>query len=145
MQKRKVKINILDFVIFAAIACSVVALFFHDTINEVFQQPEITSVEIAVVADDLPDDSSSILVAGKNAVLKSKDANGTDLAVSLKSVKTDSKGNTTFTVVCSGYKKLGRYYAENGEKLGINGDYVISFGDVSLDCVLDSVYIRGDR
>ena len=142
MQKRKIKINILDIAIVVAVICSVAALFFHDTITEVFEQPEITPIEISVVADDLPDDSASILVAGKTSALKIKDGDGTKMDTSLKSVKTDSDGNTTFTVVCSGYKKLGRYYTENGEKLNVNGEYVLSFESVALDCVLESVKVR---
>ncbi len=142
MNKRKVKVNVLDFAILAAIVCSIAALIFHDTINEVFEKPEITSVEISVVADSLPDDAFSILVAGKSAVLKIKDGNGADIETSLKSVKTDSKGNTTFVVVCSGYRKLGRYYTETGEKLNVNGDYVLKFDTATLDCVIDSVKVR---
>ncbi len=145
MQKRKVKVNVLDFAIFIAILCSVAALIFHDTIDEIFEQPEITKIEISVVADSLPDDASSILVAGKSVILKMKDNDGTDIETTLKSVKTDSKGDTTFTVTCSGYKKLGRYYIENGEKLNINGNYVLDFGDIKLDCVLDSVLTPSDR
>ena len=142
MQKRKMKINILDFAIFVAIACSVAALLFHDVINDFFQQPEITSIEMTLVTDTLPDDSASILIAGKSAILKAKDGNGTDLEISLKSVKTDSKGNTTFTMSCSGYKKLGRCYAENGEKFNVNGKYILNFGSVSLECVLNSADVR---
>ncbi len=141
MQKRKIKINILDVAIFLAIICSVAALFFRDTITEVFEQPEIATVEISLVAEKLPEDSSSFLVAGKEAVVKYSDGDGTKINANLKSVKTDSEGKTTFTVVCSGYKKLGRYYTESGEKLNINGDYVLNFGTVSLDCTLDSVEI----
>ncbi len=130
------KINVLDIAIFVAIICSVAALFFRDTVTEIFEQPEIATVEISVLADTLPEDSSSFLVAGKEAVLKYSDGDGSKINVTLKSVKTDSKGNTTFTVVCSGYKKLGRYYTEGGEKLNINGEYALNFGTVSLDCTL---------
>lgn len=141
MQKRKMKINVLDVAIFAAIICSVAALFFRDTVAEVFEQPEITTVEISVVAESLPEDSSSFLIAGKDAVLKYSNGDGSKINTTLKSVKTDSDGNTTFTVVCSGYKRLGRFYTADGEKLNLNGEYVLNFGTVSLDCTLDSVEI----
>lgn len=141
MQKRKMKINVLDIAIVVAIICSVTAIFFSDMVTEVFEQPEISTVEISVVVEKLPEDSSSFLVAGKEAVLKYSDGEGTKINVNLKSVKTDSEGKTTFTVVCAGYKKLGRYYTESGEKLNVNGDYFLNFDSVSLDCTLDSVKI----
>ena len=38
MEKRKFKINILDFVIFVVILCSVAVLVFRDTVNEFFYE-----------------------------------------------------------------------------------------------------------
>ena len=39
------------------------------------------------------------------------------------------------------HENLQLHYIDSGEKLIVNGEYMLDFGDVSLDCVLDSVQL----
>lgn len=142
MQKRKLKINILDVAIFVAIICSVAALIFRDTISDVFSKPEIAALEIAVVVENLPEDRVALFKEGGEVVLEPESDSAVQITAKIKSCKREASGRATVVLACSGYKRLGRYYTESGEKLTLNGPYRTVSGDSSFKSTLETVNIK---
>lgn len=148
MEKRKFKINILDFVIFIVILCSVAVLVFRDTVNEVFTKPETTVLEVTLFVDG--EDNCALI----------RDSLEND-AVFIVDVKTELQVNTSLekfvvspgsltvpqrgelTVKISGYKRLGRFYTENGTRLIADSECAVIIGETNVACKLISVAIGG--
>lgn len=148
MEKRKFKINILDFVIFVVILCSVAVLVFRDTVNEVFTKPEITTLEVSVFIDGADVCALAGESAGKDVVfitdVKNElqcNANIKAFQAALGSLTVPQKGEVSIRL--SGYKRLGRFYTEDGTRLYIDSECAIIIGDNTIVGSLVSVGIDG--
>lgn len=137
MQKRKLKLNILDVTLVILVICATVALIFRDTVNDALTKPEIILLEVTVTSDK-NENSEAILSVGNLVTLE---ANAHLQAVVSKSLPGDNSVNAVLT--CNGYKKLGRYYTENGDLLSPGTEFAVSIGDVFAVCRVESAEITG--
>lgn len=148
MEKRKFKINILDFVIFVVILCSVAVLVFRDTVNEVFTKPETTTLEItffvegegecALIRESLGEET--VFIPGEKSEIQ-VNANLTSFNAALGSLTVPQKGDVSITI--NGYKRLGRYYTEDGTRIYIDSECAIFIGESRIVGSLISVGING--
>ncbi|MBR5285602.1 MAG: hypothetical protein IKU30_01770 [Clostridia bacterium] len=148
MEKRKFKINILDIVIFVVILCSVAILVFRDTVNEIFTKPEITTLEIAVFVNGEENCSAVSALLDKNAVFVPDNKN--DFTVNVKVVEfnaasdlhTDAKKGEV-KIQLSGYKRLGRFYTEDGTRIHTDTECAIVINNGKINGTLLTVGISG--
>ncbi len=134
MQKRKLKLNILDVVIVVVILCSVSVLVFHDTINEVFGKPEISPLTVSVSPEG--EDAKSAFVLGASVTLEFE---STKLQTVVVSSEFQENGEISVNLSLNGYKKLGRYYSENGNLILSGTACVIQAGDKEFSAILGDV------
>ncbi|MBQ9848073.1 MAG: hypothetical protein IJO64_03325 [Clostridia bacterium] len=141
MQKRKFKLNILDIAIFVAVICAIATLVFRDTIHEAFSEPEIGTLSLTAHASNA-DESLKAEFENQTAEFFVNNGNGGTISVPI--TKLELSGETNGAVIsftCRGYKKLGRFYTENGERLSIEGECKFTVGEKTLSCVIDSVSV----
>ncbi len=143
MHKRKFKLNILDLAIVIALICSVGALFFRDSINEAFGHPQMASLEMTFVAGDATEENITGLVTNSELTLQLDSSDPeSKVYLNLHSLKNDQDGNTTITVVCTGYSRLGRFYSENDEKINLNTTYTLTAGDANVEGMFKVIEIK---
>lgn len=148
MEKRKFKLNILDFVIFVVILCSVAVLVFRDTVNEFFTEPEMTTLQITFFVDG--EDNMELIGSslGADAMLVHDTENEIQIAATVKSLKV-APGSLTVpqkgdvTVCITGYKRLGRFYTEGGERLYADEECILIIGETSIEGKVLSVGLNG--
>ena len=134
MEKRKFKINILDFVIFVVILCSVAVLVFRDTINEVFTKPEISVVEVTFKVDG-PDNLSIVRNAFMETVVffpdtkeeLSSDASFSEFKAEPGSLTVPMAADVSIKI--SGYKRLGRFYTYDGTRIYLDNECAVVIGE----------------
>lgn len=136
MQKRKLKLNVLDVTIVILIICAIAALAFRETIGDLFSKPEIAVIEVTVIADRADGATDGVLSVGNTVTISSKTqlqavVSGTDVT------ETEIKAVLT----CNGYEKHGRFYTENGDLLDIGVRYSVRFGEATAICSLTAVEI----
>lgn len=141
MQKRKVKLNILDIAIFAVIICSVLVLIFRDTIGEFFGKPEIAALEVHVTSVSADNNVNDLFAVG-STVTFTPQRGGKQVQAVVTSATKSFDGKAEFTLSCNGYQRLGRFYTENGEQLSQGGECSLSFGASTLDCRLQTAGIQ---
>lgn len=141
MQKRKFKVNVLDVTIIIVVICAFAALFFHDTLGDIFGRPEIVELEVTVTADNSDPNAATMLATG-NVVTFESVSSGNSLHAVVTSVKTED--NTVKAVLkINGYEKLGRLYTQNGDVLGEGTDYACYLGEGRLPCKVSFAGILG--
>lgn len=148
MEKRKFKINILDFVIFVVILCSVAVLVFRDTVNEFFTKPEITTVEVTFFvngADECAVINGSI---DKTVIFVPDIKNDFQTNATVAELKAASDLHQTVQrgeakIRFSGYKRLGRFYAEDGTRIYTDSECAIVVGSRRIVGTTLSVEISG--
>ncbi len=148
MEKRRFKLNILDFVIFVVILCSVAVLVFRDTVNEIFTEPEMTTLEVTFFVDGADKIESIRSAVGAEAFFVPDAENDTQVAASVSGIKI-APGSLTvpqkgdITVRISGYKRLGRYYTENGIRIYTDTECIFGVGESHIEGKIISVGISG--
>lgn len=143
MHKRKFKINILDLAIVVALICSVAALVFRDNITETFGHPQMASLQMTFVAGDATEENITGLVTNSELSVQLDSADPeSKVYVKLNSLKTDNEGNTSITVVCTGYSRLGRFYSESNEKINLNTTYTLTAGDANVEGMFKVIEIK---
>ena len=137
MEKRKLKFNILDIAILVAIICSVAVLIFRDVIHDAFGEPEI--VELAITLD-LGETNIDEFGFDENEAVEIflDEGDGATVLVSVNRIDENS-----LDVVCKGYKKLGRFYTENGDLISIASVCEMQKNDGKIQCEVESVEING--
>jgi len=132
MMKRKFKINILDIAIVVAIVCSVATVMFRDTISEAFGKPEITTLEMTFAVPEDSEEGIDHLATTAELYLQLDSESEETVKVTLQSMKQDASGGATVTVTCMGYRRLGRFYSEDNQKIEINREYAILASDAQI-------------
>ncbi len=135
MEKRKLKLNVLDFAIFAVIICAVAVLIFRDVIHDAVGKPEI--VELCVTVE-LNDKVPATLENAESTTLNldiDSDSNS-DVTVLVDDVM-----YKTAVVRFNGFKRLGRYYSESGDLIKPTEACSISFDEAYYDATVKSVEI----
>lgn len=148
MEKRKFKINILDIVIFVVILCSVAVLVFRDTVNEIFTKPEITTLEISIFVNGEEECAAVSTLLDKNVVFVPDNKN--DFTVNAKVVEfkaasdlhTEAKKGEV-KIQLSGYKRLGRFYTEDGTRIYTDTECAFVVGEEKINGNLQNVGISG--
>lgn len=131
LKKHKLKINILDLVIFVVILCVVAVIIFRDTISEFFGAPQDITVKCSVTVMEVPFDESLLFGTGNNLKITAS-GHSVEAAISGRNTVNSEKKDCydiTVTVISDGYKKFGSFYTESGMKLSNGNRYEISIGD----------------
>lgn len=149
MQKRKFKLNIIDIVIFIVVVCSVAIIAFRDTINEALTKPEMENVRVTVSIYGSVNVERLSDSKGKTVVYQPNTEN--DLAFEMTIFAVDIKENAyaapnhvEITLECSGYKKFGRFYTENGDRVYVNTECAFTYGDVRIPGDVVSAELSGN-
>lgn len=136
MQQRKLRLNILDIAIFVAVICAIATLVFRDTIHEAFSDPEIVTLSVTVRVNNA-DESLKTEFEKKNADFS---LNGRVVEVPISKTEISTVTNeASILFTCRGYKKLGRFYAENGDRLKLGNECRLTVGDKTVSCVIEEV------
>ena len=144
MEKRKLKLNILDIAIVVIIICSAAVLMFRDTINEFFSEPEMATINVTFFVDGEDSVILSQNALGKTVTFVVDDENEFSIEGRVISVKA-APGSLTVpkqaevTVSIVGYKKLGRHFTESGERIYINSECAFVNGETTVEGVVVSV------
>ncbi len=134
MEKRRLKLNVLDITIIAVLICAVVALVFRGTVKESFDKPELLTLRVTI-ATDLENEATTEIFKLYNTVYV--DGN-TQLQSAV--VSTEEQENQLVAVLeCKGYKKLGRFYTEHGDLLSNVSECTVQYGDMRVRCNIQSV------
>ena len=148
MEKRKFKINILDFVIFVVILCSVAILVFRDTVNEVFIKPEATVVEITLSVDGTEQTAAIRSAMNEDVVFIPDVKKESELAARFTRFNaapglSEAPQSVEVSIKVSGYKRLGRFYTEDGTRLYSDTECAVIIGDVRVVGRLLTVEVIG--
>lgn len=141
MQRRKLKLNIVDIAIVVIIICSLSVIAFRDTIGDFFGKPDIMPIEIEFSGQISDENAKSSFAVGKTVGLTSN--SGVNLQMIITGVTFDENGTATIKTSLNGYEKLGRFYAENGDLLDIEGEFSMSANQHDLQCKLKNVEFVG--
>ena len=148
MEKRKFKINILDIVIFVVILCSVAVLVFRDTVNEIFAKPVITTVEITVFVNGEEECAAVSSLLDNNVVFVPDNKNDFTLNAKVVEFKAVSDIHTEakkgeVKIQLSGYKRLGRFYTEDGTRIYTGTECAFVVGEEKINGNLLNIGISG--
>lgn len=141
MKKQKFKVNILDVAIIAVIICSVSVLIFKDWINEFFEEPSITEVNMIVTVSNPDPSAVSLLTVGMTTETVDKYNSETKINGFVDGVEYSENGTLRLIFACDGYERFGRIYSQNGTLLKIGGEYVLTLSENNMECKVDIVQI----
>ncbi len=134
MEKRKLKLNVLDITIIAVLICAVVALVFRGTVKEAFDKAEMVSLKVVVATDNENVATDEIFKLYNTVYI---DGN-TQLQCAVVS-SNENENETVVVLECKGYKKLGRFYTEHGDLLSNVPECTVQYGDMRVRCAIQSV------
>ena len=140
MQKRKYKLNALDIAIFIVIICSVFVIMFRDSISGFLGTNEISMIDITLAIEN-DSASQNVLISTGESVIFEPEAS-TDIkadALVKKAPETNENSNTEFVITCTGYKKFGRFFTENGDRISIGSDCKINIDETEMTCKVVTV------
>ncbi len=142
MQKRKYKLNALDIAIFIVVLCSVAVIMFRDSISGFLGTTEISMIDITLTIENDSSSQSALISTGKPVVFEPESS--TDIkadALVKKSIESTESENsaTEFVITCTGYKKFGRFYTENGDRISIGEASKITIDETDITCKVVSV------
>lgn len=143
MQKRKLKLNIIDIAIVVIVLCSITVIAFRDTIGEFFGKPDIAEVEMFFNADMTDEAKKACFIIGTTVDVTSN--SGVNVRMIITKVEHDENGFAGIKASLNGYKKMGRFYAENGDLLEVNSVFEFSANGQKLSCELQNVGFKGDK
>ncbi len=136
MQKKK--FNILDLAICLVLICSVCLIIFRDTVSEIFEEPQMVTLEVTV--EFRGEDTIKRIGETKSATVEFEPENGGGNVIVMNiGEMTILPGSVTVPeyakveLTCVGYKKLGRYYTENGERIYVNTDSAFTLDGVRTE------------
>lgn len=138
MQKRKLKFNILDLAIIVVVICSVAVLAFRDTISEIFEEPQMVTLEVTVDINGAETVRNALSSKEKTVMFEPESGEETVFEMYVKEIEI-LPGSVTVperarvTLTCVGYSKLGRYYTENGERIYTNTDCAYILSDIRTE------------
>jgi len=133
VQKRTFKFNILDVVILIVVICSVAVLVFRDTINEVFEEPTMVTLEVSVNVNGEDNVDKVLDVLSQAVIFEPRSNEGIAFRVNFANINVvpipnGSPNEAEVKFVCIGYKKLGRYYTKSGERIYNNTECAFIIG-----------------
>lgn len=137
MEKRKLKVNVIDIAIIVAILCSITVIVFRDVIHDAFGTPEIVELNVTVDTGEMLVEEFG-LEQDDAVVLILDSGNGASISMTAESIEENA-----LTLVCNGYKKLGRFYTESGELIGLGSECEYESGETSYSFTVKTVDIKG--
>lgn len=145
MEKRKLKLNILDVAIVVVIICSLAVLVFNDTVHEAFGEPVIQDIDVTLVFGSELSAEHMLLPTDSEVLISLSPESGADVSALVSRIaaveKIDGNEVRTMTVRLKGYKKLGRFYTESGKLVALNGTYTVAINESSYSCNIKNVAI----
>lgn len=135
MTKHRLRINILDVLIFAVIICVIASLVFRDTIIEFFGEPEIIPISYSVTVSEVSRDYSALFSTGAEVTVSVGTVYAETTLVSKSASASAKDGCYDITIVLSGYgyKKLGKYYTSDGIRLSDGERYRVTIFDTVFE------------
>ena len=134
MERRKLKLNVLDVTIIALLICAVVALVFRGTVKELFDKPENVKLNLVLVTDKTNPDAIEMF-ALHNTVYVDGNTQLQSAVIETEETETD----LVVTLECKGYKKLGRFYTEHGDLLSGVSKCTVQYKETRAECAIQSV------
>lgn len=138
MTVQKKRFNILDLAICLAVICSICLIFFRETVSEIFEEPQMVTLEVTVdfrgtEMIEAFNHTQSKTVAfepeGKESDFIELDIG--KITITQGNVVAPERAQVTFRFV--GYKRLGRYYTELGERVYENCDCAFTLDGVRCE------------
>lgn len=138
MTVQKKRFNILDLAVCLAVICSVCLIFFHESISEIFEDPQMETIEIAV---DISDSDVINQLSGINATevvfmsdeITEKTVNMTVVGMTVIEKPNASPERARMILSFTGYKRFGKIYTEQGERIYGDSQCVIVAGEVRAE------------
>jgi hypothetical protein len=138
MEKRKLKVNVIDIAIIVAILCSITVIVFRDVIHDAFGNPEIVELSVTVdVGEALVEEFG--FEENDTVALVLDGGNGASISMTV-----DSFEETSLNFVCNGYKKLGRFYTESGELIELGSGCEFESGETSYSVTVKTIGTKGE-
>jgi hypothetical protein len=115
---------------------------FRGSINDFLGTSEISMIDITLKVETDSSSQSALVSTGKSVLFEPETS--TDIkadALVKKSPESIEDGNneTEFVITCTGYKKFGRYFTENGDRISIGSDCKITIDETEITCKVVSV------
>ena len=127
MKKRRLRLNILDIVIFAAVLCAVALVVFSNEIDELLGEPNIKPIELQLNASGISQEAAHSLKSGDNILLYFTDSEPNENTAYSSAVITEVRiyqtggeedaADVGMSVILQGYRRIGVFYSENAQKL----------------------------
>ncbi len=144
MTVQKKRFNILDLAICLVVICSVCLIFFRETVSEIFEDPQMVTLEVTV------DFRGTEMIEAFNQTQSKRvtyepEGNESDFIELDIGKMTITQGTAAapeqaqITLRFVGYKRLGRYYTELGERIYENCDCAFTLDGVRCEGYVVSV------
>lgn len=134
MEKRKLKLNVLDVAIIVVVICAVVALVFRGTVKDAFNEPEMVKLKVVVTTDKANTATAEIFKLNNTVYIDG------DNQLQSEVVRVDEDENELIVILeCKGYKKFGRIYTEHGEQLSGVSECTVQYDDYRAKCDIQSI------
>lgn len=131
MNKKKIRLNILDLVIVVALICTVAAIVFRTEILEIFGEPVIAPVELTLSASDVDaetargfksgDEVSVVLAEGEEPLV------AVITGVRITAHEDGENARLELTLTLDGYRRIGVFYTAGGVKLKYDDSVTVLF------------------
>ena len=136
MQKKK--FNVLDLAICLAVICSVCLIFFRDTVAQIFEEPVTVALEVTVDVNGSETVARLVGSETKTVVYYPDVRSDKSIEMTIIDIVAVEKPNAAperarLTLSINGYKRLGKYYTESGERIYENSDCTFSFGGMRVE------------
>jgi hypothetical protein len=129
----------LDIAIFVAILCSVALLVFSESIIGFIGTDEITMIDVTLKFENVSA-QTALVSEGKSVVFEPE--NATEIksdALVKKAVNANGEESPEFVITCTGYKKFGRFFTENGDRIAVGRVSGVTIDGKTFNCVVTSV------
>ncbi len=137
--------NAIDIAIFVAIACSVALLVFSENIMSFIGTEEISVIDVTLKIENTSSSQSALVSEGKSVVFEPE--NSTEIkadALVKKSINpsdANEDASSEFVITCTGYKKFGRFFTENGDRIAVGRVCTVTIDGETINCIVSSVKI----
>ena len=140
MKKHRIRLNLLDLVIVLCLLCTVALLVFRDEVNELLGEPNIDSVELHISSAGVPDSEARTFKSGDRVgVSLSEDGDPVQCEITAVRFTPNNDGTVDLelAVIISGYRRVGVYYTESGEKIVYGSPVYIALEEGTLTLYAD--------
>jgi hypothetical protein len=138
-------LNAIDIAIFVAIVCSVVLLLFSDNIISFIGTDEISMIDVTLKIENATSARSGLVSEGKSVVFEPENSTEIKADALVKKPIEPSDSNedasSEFVITCTGYKKFGRFFTENGDRIAVGRVCTATIDGETITCIVTSAKI----